>query len=329
MAALDTKLRTLYLMDIMLERTDEEHILNATQLCEILEKEYGISTERRTVYSEMEVLEKYGFEVIQKKGTNPGYYIGGRDFEMPELKLLVDAVQSSKFITEKKSRELIRKLEKLCSRSQAKILEKQVFVVNRPKTENETIYYNVDKLHTAIYANKQISFQYVEWTMKKELRFRRRGERYISSPWSLTWDDENYYMVAYDEWGDKIHHYRVDKMQNIEILEEDRLGEEAFKNFDLAEYDKKTFGMYGGRDEELILYCKKELAGVVLDRFGNDIFLIPTDQDHFRAHVKVSVSRQFYGWVTAIGAGMEIAEPKQVREEYLEYLKEVMEQYQV
>lgn len=214
-ASFDQKLRTLYLMEILLERTDDEHMLNASELCTILEQEYGISTDRRTIYTEMEILDKFGLDVQQKKGKCPGYYIGARDFELPELKLLVDAVQSSKFITEKKCKELIQKLEKLCCKSDADMLSKYVFIVNRPKTENETVYYNVDYIHTAIYENKQIKFHYAEWTVKKELKLKKNGAFYVVSPWALTWDDENYYLVAYDAAVGIIKHYRVDKMRDV------------------------------------------------------------------------------------------------------------------
>ena len=160
MASVDQKLRTLYLMEILLERTDDEHMLNASELCTILDQEYGISTDRRTIYTEMEVLDKFGLDIQQKKGKCPGYYIGARDFELPELKLLVDAVQSSKFITEKKSKELIQKLEKLCCKSDADMLSKYVFIVNRPKTENETVYYNVDYIHRVPVS---VSTQFFGW----------------------------------------------------------------------------------------------------------------------------------------------------------------------
>lgn len=329
MASMDQKLRTLYLMDIMLERTDDNHLLNAAQLCDILKSEYGISTDRRTIYAEMEILSKYGLDVQQKKGKNPGYYIGAREFELPELKLLVDAVQSSKFITERKSRELIKKLETLCCRWDAAALSKQVFIVNRPKTENETIYYNVDDIHTAIYGNREITFQYAEWTMKKEFHLRRGGAMYVVSPWALTWNDENYYLVAYDDKSGKIKHYRVDKMQRMEVLETERKGEEAFRGFDLAEFSKKTFGMYGGRDEVVTLLCGRELAGVVLDRFGTDVWMVPVDEDHFRARVLVSVSPQFFGWVTGIGKNLRIEGPDQVRKEYLEYVENILTGYQM
>ena len=194
MASFDQKLRTLYLMEILLERTDDEHMLNASELCTILKQEYGISTDRRTIYTEMEILDKFGLDIQQKKGKNPGYYIGARDFELPELKLLVDAVQSSKFITEKKSKELIQKLEKLCCKTDVEMLSKYVFIVNRPKMENETVYYNVDYIHNAIYENKEITFQHAEWTIKKEFKLEKNGAFYVVSPWALTWDDENYYL---------------------------------------------------------------------------------------------------------------------------------------
>ena len=325
MASFDQKLRTLYLMEILLERTNDEHMLNATELCTILDQEYGISTDRRTIYTEMEILEKFGLDIQQKKGKNSGYYIGARDFELPELKLLVDAVQSSKFITEKKSKELIQKLEKLCCKTA--ILSKYVFIVNRPKTENETVYYNVDYIHNAIYENKEISFQYAEWTTKKEFKLKKEGAFYVVSPWALTWDDENYYLVAYDEVAGIIKHYRVDKMQRTKILKTDRKGEESFKNFDLASYAKKTFGMYGGIDAEVTLECKNELAGVVIDRFGHDVWLIPQGEDYFKIKVLVSVSPQFFGWITGIGPGMKIIGPKDVKNQYKEYLLNVLENY--
>lgn len=299
MATMGQKLRTLYLMDIMLERTDEEHLLNASQLCSILENEYGISADRRTIYSEMDILKKYGLDIIQKKGKNPGYYIGSRDFELPELKLLVDAAMLSKY----------------------------VFIVNRPKTENETVYYNVDYIHTAIYENKEIKFHYAEWTVKKELKLKKDGAFYVVSPWALTWDDENYYLVAYDAAAGIIKHYRVDKMQNTEILETDRKGEESFQNFDLAAFAKKTFGMYGGVDAEVTLECRNELAGVVIDRFGHDVWLIPQGEDHFKTRVLVSVSPQFFGWVTGIGSGMKITGPENVKAEYKAYMQDVLENY--
>lgn len=327
MATNDQKLRILYLMHIMLKKTDEKHILNATDLCRILSKEYGIDVDRRTIYSDINTLDSYGLNIIQLKGKNAGYYVGTRKFELPELKLLVDAVQSSKFITESKSRELINKLETLCSEFEAKQLSQQVVIYNRPKTKNETIYYNVDQIHAAIFYNKQVTFQYAEWTVKKELHLRKNGTFYIVSPWSLTWDDENYYLIAYDESEEKVKHYRVDKIQHINMLDIERKGKEYFLEFNLALYAKKTFGMYGGKDAEITLLCHNGLAGVILDRFGQDIWMIPEGENYFRTKVIVTVSRQFFGWITGIGDKIQIIAPKDIREEYKEYLQEVLLKY--
>ena len=207
------------------------------------------------------------------------------------------------------------------------MLSRYVFIVNRPKTENETVYYNVDYIHTAIYENKQIKFHYAEWTVKKELKFKKNGAFYVVSPWALTWDDENYYLVAYDAAAGIIKHYRVDKMRDTEIMEADRTGEESFKNFDLAAFAKKTFGMFGGVDAEVTLECRNELAGVVIDRFGHEVWMCPHGEDHFRARVPVAVSSQFFGWITGIGSGMRIVGPEDVRQQYKEYLQNVLQNY--
>lgn len=326
MAVQVQKLKILYLMRIFMEQTDEKHMMTAQELCNAL-KGYGISAERKGIYNDIDTLNEFGMDIIQLKGTNSGYYVGNRQFELPELKLLVDAVQSSKFITTKKSSELIKKLQAFTSKAEAEQLQRQVFISNRPKTGNETIYYNVDRIHTAIFQNKKVRFQYAEWTERKELRFKRNGGSYQISPWALTWDDENYYLIAYDEQADCIKHYRVDKMQHMAMLNEKRLGKEKFKNFNLVAFSKKTFGMYGGKDERVTLLCHNELAGVILDRFGRDVWMRPYDEKHFTVTVTVAVSRQFFGWITGIGRKLQILEPDNVREEYKEYLLNVIKVY--
>ena len=325
MAVNDQKLRILYLMQIMLSETDEEHILNASDLIRILKQKYDMEADRRTIYSDMDVLDRFGINIVQVKGRTSGYYVADRQFELPELKVLVDAVQSSRFITEKKSRELIGKLSELCSRPQAQQLAKQVAIYNRSKTSNETIYYNVDYIHSAIFHNKKITFQYGEWTPKKEFRPKKDGAFYVVSPWSLNWDEEKYYLIAYDEQADKMKHYRVDKMQKMSILPDDRVGEAAFKDFNPVSFSKKTFGMYGGEDKEVTLICANELAGVVIDRFGQNIFMMPADEDHFKVRVPVTVSRQFYGWMAGIGSKLRITEPEEVKSGYINYLKEILD----
>ena len=326
MAVQNQKKKLLCLMQILLEATDEEHIMSAADLCKALEG-YGIYAERKSIYAYIEALSDWGMDIVQVKGRHPGYYVGSRDFELPELKLLVDAVQSSKFITTRKSEELIKKLESLTSKYEARTLQRQVFIYNRPKTGNETIFYNVDYIHTAILENVQIQFQYTEWTEKKKLRVKKGGAFYQVSPWALTWSDENYYLIAYDAEKEAIRYYRVDKMKNVSLLSEPRLGKTMFQNFDLAAFAKKTFSMYGGRDEEVVLVCKNAIAGVFLDRYGTDIMLIPVDEEHFKVKVLVAVSPQFFGWVTGLGDMIQIVGPKNVVEEYQNYLETILKRY--
>ncbi len=313
-------------MKMLLEKTDEKYTMSAADIDKAL-GDYGMSADRKTVYNDIETLREFGMDVLQTKGSNSGYYIGSRKFELPELKLLVDAVQASKFISRKKSEELIRKLESLASEHDARQLQRNVFIYNRPKTGNETIYYNVDKIHTAILENRQIQYQYAEWTVKKELIPKKNGAVYTVSPWSLTWDDANYYLIAYDEASDCMKHYRVDKMQRTRVIRQERVGKERFQDFDLVEFSKKTFSMYGGHDEEVTLQCGNELIGVILDRFGTDIMIVPADEGQFRVRVLVAVSPQFFGWVTGIGVRLRIAGPERVQKEYKEYLEGIMEGY--
>lgn len=326
MAVSSVKLRMLYIMKVLLRKTDERHPMSAADIGKELGK-YGMSADRKTVYNDIETLNEFGMDILQVRGTNGGYYIGSRDFELPELKLLVDAVQASKFISRKKSEELIKKLEGLASEYGAKQLQRNVFIYNRPKTGNETVYYNVDQIHTAILDNKQIQYKYAEWTVQKNLRPKKGGAFYTVSPWALTWDDANYYLIAYDEEADCIKHYRVDKMQQTCVADKERVGKERFQNFDLAQFAKKTFSMYGGQDEEVTLVCDNDIVGVILDRFGKEVRIVPADKDHFRVQVLAAVSPQFFGWVTGIGDKMRIAAPQHVKKAYGQYLLQIIKGY--
>lgn len=320
------KLKILYIMQLLLEKTDEEHIVTTQQIVDYLNTN-GITAERKSIYTDIEMLIDYGMDIIKVKGRPWGYYLASRQFELAELKLLVDAVQSSKFITTKKSRELIGKLETLCSHDQAKLLHRQVVVTNRNKTVNESIYYNVDMIYNAIAANEKIRFQYFEWNVNKEIKLRREGAYYTVSPWLLTWDDENYYLIAFDDRSGMIRHYRVDKMLHIELLKEVREGKNQFDNFDIAGYSKKTFGMFAGEEETVTLCCERSLTGVMIDRFGTDVAMRAKDENHILARVNVAVSRQFFGWITGLGAAVTIESPQQVVISYREYLKEILKAY--
>ena len=328
MSVSTTKLRFLYIMKTLPEQTDEEHVMSAADLEEAL-RGYGLAVERKSIYNDIETLEAFGLDIVQiRGGKKPGYYIASREFELPELKLLVDAVQASKFITARKSRELIAKLEKLAGRSGAGQLQRDVFIASRVKTENETIYNNVDQIHAALLGDRRIRFQYTEWSTSKRLVVKRGGEFYEVSPWMLTWDDENYYMIAYEESSDLIKHYRVDKMRKTIITDEPRQGRERFAGFDPASYTRKTFGMYGGREETVRLLCKNSAIGVIIDRFSREIIVAPADETHSRVNVDVYVSPQFFGWLSGLGGDVIIEGPASVRSEYGEFLQKIAKEYE-
>lgn len=322
------KLKLLYLIKILEEQSDEEHCLSAQALIDGLAA-YGISAERKSIYNDIAQLIDFGYDIaLVKAKTGGGYYLAGRDFELAELKLLVETVQASRFLTANKSRELISKIEKLASKAEAGQLQRQVYVANRIKTANESIYYVVDDIHRAIQGNRQISFQYLEWNLNRELVPRREGKPYQASPWALTCKDEYYYLIAHDSEEDKIKHFRVDKMSKIEVLEKKREGAALFERFDIAEYANKTFGMYGGREETVTLLFENSLIGVVMDRFGREAPIRRRDDAHFSVRVRVAVSGQFFGWLTGLGEGARIMAPEDVREAYLSHLRKTLAGYE-
>lgn len=321
------KAKLLYLIKIFEEKTDEEHPVTINELIAELEK-YGIRAERKSLYSDIEILQNFGLDIVAQRSKTYGYYLASRMFELAELKLLVDAVQSSKFITHKKSSELIKKIERLSSVHDAELLQRQVYVANRIKNANESIYYNVDRIHNAIGANSKISFKYFDWTMNKAKEFRRNGANYVVSPWALTWDDENYYLVAYETETDMVKHYRVDKMMYIETVHEKRDGKKRFAEFDMAVYSKKFFSMFNGEEETVTLRCDKSLSGVIIDRFGGDIKLFPDDGDHFKVNINVAVSPMFLAWVFNFGEKMTVVSPRRVIERFKEMAQSVIDKYE-
>ena len=321
------KLKIVYLMKILLEKTDETHSITMAEIISSLEF-YGITAERKSIYSDIESLRQYGLDIIgEQQDRTYYYYIGNRQFELAELKLLVDSVQSAKFITAKKSNELIKKIEGLASKHEALQLQRQVYTTERIKTANESIYYNVDRIHSAIASNVQITFHYFNWDVNKKQILRRDGALYQVSPWALSWDDENYYLVAYDAEEDIIKHFRVDKMLHIELSTQKREGIMSFQRFDMGAYAKKMFGMFAGEEENVKILCKNDLAGVVIDRFGKDVTMFKADAEHFYVNVKVAVSRQFLAWVIALGEGAKIVGPESVVEQMRMEAQRLVEQY--
>ncbi len=313
------KLKILYLCQILRENTDPDHPMTVEQIRSALENR-GVPAERKSIYSDLQTLQDFGLDIERKSGRPCGYYLAAGDFELPELKLLVDAVQSSRFITQKKSGELIRKLEKLTSRPQAGALQRQVYVSNRVKTENETIYYAVDTVHTAIAQNRQITFQYYDWNVAKEKELRHNGQFYTVSPFALTWAEENYYLIAYDSAVQKVKHYRVDKMLRVKLSDQPREGHEHFEEFDMAVYARQTFGMFGGDEATVCLACKNDLAGVIIDRFGKDVTLIPQGEV-FSVAVQVKPSPVFFGWIAGFDGRIRPTSPEQVVSDYRSFLQ--------
>lgn len=321
------KLKLVYLMKILLEKTDETHSITMSEIIDALQA-YGIGAERKSLYDDLETLRVYGMDIIGTQEDRKYYYhVGNRQFELAELKLLVDSVQSAKFITEGKSNELINKIEGLASQYEASQLHRQVFVNGRVKTMNESIYYNVDRIHTAIAENSRIRFRYFQWNVDKEMELRHNGAVYEVSPWALSWDDENYYLIAYDSIQGIIKHFRVDKMLNIESSGEQREGKQMFKSFNMAAYARKTFGMYGGVEEWVRIKCDNSLAGVMIDRFGKDVSMTRLNEKQFVATVDVAVSRQFMAWVIGLGDGAEIIGPESVVDEMRKEIKRLAGQY--
>lgn len=325
------KQKLLYLQKIMLEKTDENHGLTASEIISELAA-YDISAERKSLYDDLRILEGFGLDICRTKTDTTRYYVGSREFEIAELKLLVDAIQSSKFITEKKSLTLISKLEHLLSEHDGRQLRRQVYVLNRGKNLNEKIYYNVDTLHLAIAEDVQITFKYYKWDVnfgssKRIIKRARKNESYRVSPWALRWDDENYYLIAFDKKAGIIKHYRVDKMDSIELTTDRREGREQFEKLDIARYTDSVFSMFGGEETEVTLSLDNSLVGVIADRFGSDIFISQETDSSFRVNVRVMLSPQFYAWLFGLGEKVKIIAPESAAREYKQQLSKALELY--
>jgi len=309
------------LAKLLLEKSDENHPISMAEMLAELER-WGIGAERKSIYDDMDQLEELGLDIQHRGGKDGGWFIGAREFELAELKLLVDAVQSSRFLTEKKSAALIKKLEGLASVHQARQLQRQVYVDRRIKTMNESIFYSVDKLHSAIAANRIITFHYFEYNTKKERVLRHDGARYRVTPLGLIWDNENYYLAAWDEKQGQLRHYRVDKMVDIVIAGASGGGHD---DWDPEGYASRHFGMYSGKPCQLKLRCSAAMAGVVIDRFGRDVMLVPEEEGHFTVTVDLVVSPPFWGWLFGLGTEVEVLSPQWAVDEFRDRLKALLE----
>ena len=317
MSAGNQKLKILYLLKIFYEYTDDEHTLTINEIIEKL-KLYGISAERKSLYSDIEALRKFGLDIPDYEPETHGYYLGEREFQLTELKLLIDIVQSSKFITEKKSLELITKLTKLTSRELGKKLKTKIHISNRVKSMNENIYYNIDKLYEAIDNDIQVSFRYFKYTPAKTKEFTHNGEKRFVNPVALTFNNENYYLIAYNKQYKGFVHYRVDRMMDIELT--DKLRILPPKPFDVNEYEKTVFSMYGGSETNVEIEFHDSMANVVFDHFGRDIIIMPSKPGRFITRLKVSVSPTFLSWIIGFGDKAKVISPQWVINELFQMI---------
>ena len=318
--------KLLLLQQFLEENTDAEHPATMEQILQWLDTSAAVS-DRRTVYDDLNWLrDEMGLDIqTVRMGRGTGYYIGARSFALSELKLLVDAVQSSKFITESKSMSLISRIEKLGSVHQARQLRHQVWVRGRIKTMNESIFANVDRISAAIESNRQIVFRYFTWNVRRDRVFRRDGARYNASPWALLLDNENYYLLAWE--GGTMKHFRVDKMLDIRVVDKPRDGKEAFARLNMAAYTDSHFGMFSGETARVKLFFDNSLAGVAIDQFGADAMLIPYDEDHFTVTIQTAVNVQFFGWLLGLGDQARILEPQSAIDAMKAHLDSVRKMY--
>ena len=319
------KLKIFYILDYLEAHSNEKNPVRASDLIAMLDRQHNIRCDRKTVYSDIAALQQYGVDIVSLPGKNGGYYIASRNFELPELKLLIDAVQSSRYLTEKKSRELIEKLCSQCNEHDAKLMRRTVLVSGRVKSMNETIYYNVDAIQEAIAQNRQITFRYFDWDFGGKRKYREK--EYLASPYGLCQDNENCYLLAFSG-RHGITSYRVDRMSDIQLTEEKRIPCPELTGKALHDHANRLFQMYSGDALDVKMRFHRSLLNVVIDRFGKDTMLIPDGEDWFVFTVKVAISPMFLSWVVGFGAKAKILYPQSVVDACKDLCREAMSQYE-
>lgn len=322
----NAKLRPLYIGKILFEMTDEDHYLSTPEIIQILKDKYGIEGYRTTVASDIELLIDFGMEIEMIKSSSNQYHLISREFDLPELKLLIDAVESSKFITEKKSEELVAKLGKLTSQSQAEAIKRNLVPEGRIKPGNEYIYYIVDAINDAINSKKKISFQYFQYNAKKKQKPKHNGEVYKFSPYYLVWNGDYYYMIGYSDKHQEIGSFRVDRIsKQPTILSENAVS--APDDFDLNDYINTSFRMYSTKRQKVELICDNSVMDAIIDKFGEDVQTYAYDLKSFKAEVNIAVSHVFFGWVFGFGGRVKIHSPEAVKQEYIKMIEEEHNNY--
>lgn len=320
------KMKLFALKEVLERETDERHSITMEQIITMLKSRYDITAERKSIYSDMAAFRETGFlDITTPQGKERGYSVASRTFELSELKMMIDSIQASKFLSEAKTRELIKKLETQCSKHEAQSLQRQVVVANRVKSMNTNVFHNVDAIHAAISANAQIQFRYFDFDLSKQRKYFKKGDKYTVSPWTMIYADDNYYLLAYDT--GKFKHFRVDKMDSVVESGAEREGKEAFDQIDMSAYTKYTFSMFGGGIEKVTMVFSNRMIGAVMDRFGRDVLVMKEDEGHFRITVPVAVSNQYFGWIFGLGKNVRIVAPDSVKEKMQKALEEIRGMY--
>lgn len=321
------KLKSLYIMKILYELTDEKHGISMRELMAELEK-YDIYAERKSIYDDINHLIQYGIEIEKEKSKQAcEYRIVNREFELVELRMLVDAVQSAKFISEEKSRSLIRKIGRLTSRYQARMLQRQVWIQDRVKTDNEKVYYAIDQIGEAIDEKREIQFRYCKWVIHQQAELKPVDKIYKIFPWQMVWEDGNYYLIGYDKSSAMIKHFRIDKMLEVSVVTDNSEKCDYFTKMNRAIYPRKHFKMFDGKESTVVLEFDNTLIGVVKDRFGSDAMIYPVDNKHFRVVVDVVISNPFWGWIVGLGDGVKVVGSAGVVEQFQTFIMGLHNRY--
>lgn len=326
-----SKLKLLYLMDILLSKTDDENILNAIELCEELEKKYNIKVERKAIYNDINVLIEYGVDINVATKPKRGFYVANRDFEVAEIKLLIDAVQTASFITPKKTKQLIEKVNNELSVFQAQKLSQYICIENRAKCKNEQIYYNIDYLSKAIDKEKQVKLVYIRHRREKDSGIIKSKKELTVNPYALIWKNEHYYLVGNNPRYNNLMHLRLDRMKNVEVLDENarpysEVCDFADK-FDCAVYSKRTFNMYSGETEKIKLICDNSIIDDIFDRFGDNIVIRDFDDENFLICVNVAMSTGLVSWIMQYGELIKVEYPEKLKSLLIDKSNEILSIY--
>ena len=328
----DSKLKTLYVKQILETDSDEDHILNANDIAALLWSRFGVECERKSIYKDMEVLEDYGMDIVKTMSPKKGYFLASRTFEPVEIRLLSDAVQAADFITKKKTQEMLKKIEGLASVHQANVLKKQVYIDRRIKSRNESVFYNIDRLDTAIREGKKVSFVYTRRKLDDKFAARKERKIFRVSPYGLIWTNDHYYLVCNNEKYDNLMNVRVDRISKVEPLDEPARSVSEVSGyklrFDPADYAQKTFNMFSGEPETVELKCDNALLENIFDRFGEQADTRVADDKSFYLRTEASVNHGLVGWILQFGDGIEVSQPKALRQMVKETAAAILKKYE-